>query len=87
VADADFHTQTAGVSLPAASSDEQTIAPLRCRHWRRAGGTQSLHTDSYDEDCSANGKSRRGLRAHAADHRVYESGVTQTVDPLADRTF
>ena len=64
-----FHTQTGGSTRPRSSRRTTLCAPL-LRRWRVLGGTQSLHTNSFDEALARD----RGLGpdriAHSADHRI-----------------
>ena len=66
-----FHTQTAGVSLPA-QQPMNNIARVALQALAAVlGGTQSLHTDAYDEALAlAHRRSRAHRIAHAADHRL-----------------
>src|SRR6266576_1337308 len=82
-----FHTQTAGVSLPA-QQPMNNIARVALQALAAVlGGTQSLHTDSYDEAFAlpTEGAARIALRTQQV--IAYESGVTQTVDPLGGSYF
>jgi len=65
-----FHTQTAGVSLTA-QQPLNNIARVAIQALAGVlGGTQSLHTDSYDEALRCRRKKRAHRVALAADHRV-----------------
>jgi len=82
-----FHTQTAGVSLPAqqpmnniARAAIQALAAV-------LGGTQSLHTDSYDEALALPTEEAARIALRTQQIIAYESGVTQTIDPLGGSYF
>jgi len=82
-----FHTQTAGVSLTAqqplnniARTAIQALAAV-------LGGTQSLHTDSYDEALALPTEDAARIALRTQQVIAYESGVAQTVDPLAGSYF
>src|SRR5258706_2617701 len=78
-----FHTQTAGVSLTAqqpmnniARTAIQALAAV-------LGGTQSLHTNSYDEALALPTEPAARIALRTQQVIAYESGAPQTVDPLA----
>src|SRR6202007_3084069 len=82
-----FHTQTAGVSLTAqqplnniARTAIQALAAV-------LGGTQSLHTDSYDEALALPTEDAARISLRTQQVIAYESGVAQTVDPLGGSYF
>jgi methylmalonyl-CoA mutase N-terminal domain/subunit len=82
-----FHTQTAGVSLTAqqplnniARTAVQALAAV-------LGGTQSLHTDSYDEALALPTEDAARIALRTQQVIAYESGVAQTVDPLGGSYF
>jgi methylmalonyl-CoA mutase N-terminal domain/subunit len=82
-----FHTQTAGVSLTAqqplnniARTAIQALAAV-------LGGTQSLHTDSYDEALALPTEDAARIALRTQQVLAYESGVAQTVDPLGGSYF
>jgi methylmalonyl-CoA mutase N-terminal domain/subunit len=82
-----FHTQTAGVSLTAqqpmnniARTAIQALAAV-------LGGTQSLHTDSYDEALALPTEDAARIALRTQQVIAYESGVAQTVDPLGGSYF
>lgn len=82
-----FHTQTAGVSLTA-QQPLNNIARVALQGLAAVlGGTQSLHTDSYDEALAlpTMESARTALRTQQV--IAYESGVTNTIDPLAGSYF
>ena len=77
-----FHTQTAGVSLPA-QQPMNNIARVALQALAAVlGGTQSLHTDSYDEALALPTEEAARIALRTQQIIAYESGVAQTVDPL-----
>ncbi|MFW6148232.1 MAG: acyl-CoA mutase large subunit family protein [Atribacterota bacterium] len=78
-----FHTQTAGCTLTAQQPDNNIIRVTLQALAAVLGGTQSLHTNSRDEALSL--PSQKAVRIALRTQQViaYESGVTETVDPLA----
>ena len=82
-----FHTQTAGVSLPA-QQPMNNIARVAIQAMAAVlGGTQSLHTDSYDEALALPTEQAARIALRTQQIIAYESGVTQTVDPLGGSYF
>jgi methylmalonyl-CoA mutase N-terminal domain/subunit len=82
-----FHTQTAGVSLPA-QQPMNNIARVAVQALAAVlGGTQSLHTDSYDEALALPTEEAARIALRSQQIIAYESGVTQTVDPLGGSYF
>jgi methylmalonyl-CoA mutase N-terminal domain/subunit len=82
-----FHTQTAGVSLPA-QQPMNNIARVALQALAAVlGGTQSLHTDSYDEALALPTEEATRIALRTQQIIAYESGVTQTVDPLGGSYF
>jgi methylmalonyl-CoA mutase N-terminal domain/subunit len=82
-----FHTQTAGVSLPA-QQPMNNIARVALQAMAAVlGGTQSLHTDSYDEALALPTEEAARIALRTQQIIAYESGVTQTVDPLGGSYF
>jgi methylmalonyl-CoA mutase, N-terminal domain len=82
-----FHSQTAGVSLTA-QQPMNNIARVALQGLAAVlGGTQSLHTDSYDEALAlpTAEAARTALRTQQV--IAYESGVANTIDPLAGSYF
>src|SRR5213082_544632 len=77
-----FHTQTAGVSLPA-QQPMNNIARVAIQALAAVmGGTQSLHTDAYDEALALPSEEAARIALRTQQIIAYESGVAQTVDPL-----
>jgi methylmalonyl-CoA mutase, N-terminal domain len=82
-----FHTQTAGVSLPA-QQPMNNIARVAIQALAAVlGGTQSLHTDAYDEALALPTEEAARIALRTQQIIAYESGVTQTVDPLGGSYF
>jgi methylmalonyl-CoA mutase N-terminal domain/subunit len=78
-----FHTQTAGVSL-AAQEPENNIARVTIQALASVlGGTQSLHTNSFDEALCLPTENAVKIALRTQQIIAHESGVTDTVDPLA----
>jgi methylmalonyl-CoA mutase N-terminal domain/subunit len=78
-----FHTQTAGSSLtaqqPLNNVSRTTIQALAAV----LGGTQSLHTNAYDEALALPTEESARVALRTQQIIAYESGVANTVDPLA----
>jgi methylmalonyl-CoA mutase N-terminal domain/subunit len=82
-----FHTQTAGVSLTA-QQPMNNIGRVAIQALAAVlGGTQSLHTDSYDEALALPTEEAVRIALRTQQIIAYESGVTQTVDPLGGSYF
>jgi methylmalonyl-CoA mutase, N-terminal domain len=82
-----FHTQTAGVSLPA-QQPMNNIARVAIQALAAVlGGTQSLHADSYDEALALPTEEAARIALRTQQIIAYESGVAQTVDPLGGSYF
>jgi methylmalonyl-CoA mutase N-terminal domain/subunit len=82
-----FHTQTAGVSLTA-QQPKNNIARVALQALAAVlGGTQSLHTDSYDEALALPTEEAARIALRTQQILAYESGVAQTVDPLGGSYF
>jgi methylmalonyl-CoA mutase N-terminal domain/subunit len=82
-----FHTQTAGVSLPA-QQPMNNIARVAIQALAAVlGGTQSLHTDAYDEALALPTEEAARIALRTQQIIAYESGVTHTVDPLGGSYF
>ena len=82
-----FHTQTAGVSLtaqqPLVNIIRTTIEALA----GVLGGTQSLHTNSYDEALALPTEEAVRLALRTQQVIAHETGVTNTIDPLGGAYF
>jgi methylmalonyl-CoA mutase N-terminal domain/subunit len=82
-----FHTQTAGVSLTA-QQPMNNIARVAIQALAGVlGGTQSLHTDSYDEALALPTEEAVRIALRSQQIIAYESGVANTVDPLGGSYF
>src|SRR5436853_5246287 len=82
-----FHTQTAGVSLTA-QQPMNNIARVAIQGLAGVlGGTQSLPTDSYDEALALPTTEAARIALRTQQILAYESGVANTVDPLAGSYF
>jgi methylmalonyl-CoA mutase, N-terminal domain len=82
-----FHTQTAGVSLTA-QQPMNNVARVALQALAAVlGGTQSLHTDSYDEAFALPTEEAARIALRTQQIIAYESGVTQTADPLGGSYF
>jgi methylmalonyl-CoA mutase, N-terminal domain len=82
-----FHTQTAGVSLTA-QQPMNNIARVAIQALAGVlGGTQSLHTDSYDEAWALPTAQAATIALRTQQIIAFESGVTQTIDPLGGSYF
>ncbi len=82
-----FHTQTAGCSLTA-QQPENTIVRTTIQALAAVlGGTQSLHTNSYDEALAL--PSEKAVRVALRTQQIlaHESGVANTIDPLGGSYF
>jgi methylmalonyl-CoA mutase N-terminal domain/subunit len=78
-----FHSQTAGSSLTAQQPINNVVRTALQALASVLGGTQSLHTNSYDEALSL--PTEMAVRTALRTQQViaYESGVADTIDPLA----
>ena len=82
-----FHTQTAGVSLPA-QQPMNNIARVAIQALAAVlGGTQSLHTDAYDEALALPTEEAARIALRTQQIIAFESGVAHTVDPLGGSYF
>ncbi|MFI1991207.1 methylmalonyl-CoA mutase [Actinoplanes sp. NPDC020271] len=78
-----FHTQTAGVQLTAQQPEVNLVRVAIQALGAIAGGTQSLHTNSYDEAIALPTEKSARLALRTQQVLAYESGLTGTVDPFA----
>ncbi|KKN05582.1 hypothetical protein LCGC14_1085890 [marine sediment metagenome] len=78
-----FHTQTAGVSLTAQEPENNIIRVTLQGLAAVLGGTQSLHTNSFDEALCLPTEKAVKIALRTQQIIAHESGVTDTVDPLA----
>ena len=82
-----FHTQTAGVSLTA-QQPKNNIARTAIQGLAAVlGGTQSLHTDGFDEALALPTEDAARIALRTQQILAYESGVANTVDPLGGSYF
>lgn len=78
-----FHTQTAGSTLTAQQPDNNIIRVTIQTLAAVLGGTQSLHTNSRDEALALPTEDSVRIALRTQQIVGYESGVTETIDPLA----
>ncbi len=82
-----FHTQTAGSTLTAQQPDNNIVRVTIQALAAVLGGTQSLHTNSRDEALSLPTEDSVRIALRTQQIIAYESGVPETVDPLAGSYF
>jgi methylmalonyl-CoA mutase N-terminal domain/subunit len=82
-----FHTQTGGVTLQAQQPLNNVVRVTVQALAATLGGTQSLHTNGYDEALSLPTAEAATLALRTQQVLAYESGVGETVDPLAGSYF
>jgi methylmalonyl-CoA mutase N-terminal domain/subunit len=82
-----FHTQTGGSTLTAQQPINNIVRVTNQAMAAVLGGTQSLHTNGYDEALSLPTEEAASIALRTQQLIAYESGVTQTVDPLAGSFF
>jgi methylmalonyl-CoA mutase, N-terminal domain len=78
-----FHTQTAGVQLTAQQPEVNLVRVAVQGLAAVLGGTQSLHTNSYDEAIALPSEKAARLALRTQQVLAYETDVTKTVDPFA----
>ncbi len=78
-----FHTQTAGVSLTAQEPENNIVRVTLQGLAAVLGGTQSLHTNSFDEALCLPTEKAAKIALRTQQIIAYESGVADTVDPLS----
>ncbi|MDZ7377708.1 MAG: methylmalonyl-CoA mutase family protein, partial [candidate division KSB1 bacterium] len=78
-----FHTQTAGSTLTAQQPMNNIIRVTIQTLAAVLGGTQSLHTNSYDEALALPSEQSVEIALRTQQIVAYESGVAETIDPLA----
>jgi methylmalonyl-CoA mutase N-terminal domain/subunit len=78
-----FHTQTAGVQLTAQQPEVNLIRVSAQAIGAILGGTQSLHTNSYDEAIALPTAKAARLALRTQQVLAYETDLTSTVDPFA----
>jgi methylmalonyl-CoA mutase N-terminal domain/subunit len=77
-----FHTQTAGVSLTAQQPDVNIVRTALEAMAAVLGGTQSLHTNSYDEALALPTEEAVRLALRTQQVIAHETGAVNTIDPL-----
>jgi methylmalonyl-CoA mutase, N-terminal domain len=82
-----FHTQTAGASLTAQQPLNNVVRTTIEALAGVLGGTQSLHTNSYDEALALPSEEAVHLALRTQQVIAHESGVVNTVDPLGGSYF
>jgi methylmalonyl-CoA mutase N-terminal domain/subunit len=82
-----FHTQTAGVSLTAQQPQVNIIRTAIEALAGVLGGTQSLHTNSFDEALALPTEEAVRLALRTQQVIAHETGVTNTIDPLGGSYF
>ncbi len=78
-----FHTQTAGSTLTAQQPENNIVRTAIQALAAVLGGTQSLHTNSYDEALALPTEQAARIALRTQQVIAYESGVAQAADPLA----
>jgi methylmalonyl-CoA mutase N-terminal domain/subunit len=78
-----FHTQTAGVQLTAQQPEVNLVRVAVQGLGAVLGGTQSLHTNSYDEAIALPTEKAARLALRTQQILAYETDLTATVDPFA----
>jgi len=82
-----FHTQTAGVSLTAQQPLNNIVRTAVEALAGVLGGTQSLHTNSYDEALALPSEQAVRIALRTQQVIAHETGVTNTIDPLGGSYF
>jgi len=82
-----FHTQTAGVSLTAQQPLNNIVRTAVEALAGVLGGTQSLHTNSYDEALALPSEQAVRIALRTQQVIAHETGVTNTIDPLGGAYF
>jgi methylmalonyl-CoA mutase N-terminal domain/subunit len=78
-----FHTQTGGSTLTAQQPENNIVRTALQALSAVLGGTQSLHTNSFDEALALPTEHSARIALRTQQVIAYESGVPQTIDPLA----
>jgi methylmalonyl-CoA mutase N-terminal domain/subunit len=78
-----FHTQTAGSTLTAQQPENNIVRTAIQAMAAVLGGTQSLHTNSFDEALALPTETSARIALRTQQVIAFESGAPQTVDPLA----
>ena len=82
-----FHSQTAGVSLTAQQPLNNIVRTAVEALAAVLGGTQSLHTNSYDEALALPTEEAVRIALRTQQVIAHETGVTNTIDPLGGSYF
>lgn len=82
-----FHTQTGGSTLTAQQPLNNIVRVANQAMAAVLGGTQSLHTNGFDEALSLPTEAAAKIALRTQQVIAFESGVTDTVDPLAGSYF
>lgn len=82
-----FHTQTGGSTLQAQQADNNIMRVTLQALAAVLGGTQSLHTNGFDEALSLPTESAARIALRTQQVIAYESGVVDTVDPMGGSYF
>jgi methylmalonyl-CoA mutase N-terminal domain/subunit len=82
-----FHTQTGGVTLQAQQPEVNIIRVALQGFAAVAGGTQSLHTNGFDEALALPTERSARIALRTQQVLAYESGTADTVDPFAGSYF
>ncbi len=82
-----FHTQTAGVSLTAQQPEVNIVRTALEALAAVLGGTQSLHTNSFDEALALPTEHAVKLALRTQQVIAHETGVASTIDPLGGSYF
>ncbi len=82
-----FHTQTGGVTLQAQQPEVNIIRVALQGFAAVAGGTQSLHTNGFDEALALPTERSARIALRTQQVIAHESGATETVDPFAGSYF
>jgi methylmalonyl-CoA mutase N-terminal domain/subunit len=82
-----FHTQTGGVTLQAQQPEVNIIRVALQGFAAVSGGTQSLHTNGFDEALALPSERSARIALRTQQVLAHESGVADTVDPFAGSYF
>ena len=82
-----FHTQTGGSTLTAQQPLNNVVRVANQAMAAVLGGTQSLHTNGYDEALSLPTEAAAKVALRTQQILAFESGITSTVDPLGGSYF
>src|SRR5215213_3292205 len=82
-----FHTQTGGVTLTAQQPINNVVRVALQAFAAVSGGTQSLHTNGYDEALALPSERAAKLALRTQQIIAHESGAADTVDPFAGSYF